>query len=256
MMSVPAQKKSVEDQYDEFRKLLSDFDSLHFLIQNSGENAHIAYSSESLNEYLGYAAKDLLGKDVSILRDNEMKSETIESAQRYGHEVVTEVVNKSREGTSHRTKVSIRCESFLLSCRCLFVKWLQVHLLPILDNHGFIVFFLQIFDHLSTLDVTGLDDASHRLTGLLQVYLKGYSRISLRQSRFLTEIPHLKVSTSHLIAISMGAILMQGRWVSARVGPGICGGGGGLDGGGFCGWMRWTVVLCGGCKPSGLPAGA
>ena len=95
----------MEEQFEEFRSVLSDSESLSFLLHSTEEDGKIIYVSDSLLSYLGYSCSQLKGKSISILRNREENSEMIESAIRCGHEIVTEVVNKSFDGSSHRTKV-------------------------------------------------------------------------------------------------------------------------------------------------------
>ncbi len=100
-------KECQKQEYDDFKKVLSDKGSLHFLIHTMcSAEAKIVYVSDGLINFLGYSSEELIGENLTVLREfQDPYSDHLGSALRCGHELVTDVVNKGRDGTQHRTKV-------------------------------------------------------------------------------------------------------------------------------------------------------
>ena len=107
MMSVENMKEDHLKQYDDFKKVLLDKGALHFLIHTMcNAESKIIYVSDGLVDFLGYSSKELIGENLTILRElQDPYSDHLGSALRCGHELVTDVVNKGRDGTQHRAKV-------------------------------------------------------------------------------------------------------------------------------------------------------
>ncbi len=107
MMSVSNIKEDYSKKYDDFKKVMLDKGSLHFLIHTMcSDESKIIYASDGLLDFLGYSSKELIGESITILRDfQDPYSDHLGSALRCGHELVTDVENKGRDGTQHRAKV-------------------------------------------------------------------------------------------------------------------------------------------------------
>ena len=107
MMSVSNLKEDQSQQYDDIQKVLLDKGSLHFLIHTMcSTESKILYVSEGLVDFLGYSSKELIGESITILQEfHDPYSDHLGSALRCGHELVTDVVNKGRDGTQHAAKV-------------------------------------------------------------------------------------------------------------------------------------------------------